>query len=246
MARTYKRDSRGRFAGGGGGGGSSRARPVTLTRRKPVSQGGGKSRGNLLKRQAVKSAQGKLAAKDPADQTIKGTLSRRSQKGAVTRAQRQLQAAQQGGSVRLKARTGVMKVGGRKARAANKKAPQTSGQSFERRMSRVTPANAEARRMRVESTAPMQFYRGRSGGKAESAFRDRVSQASYNRQVRSRLVADRARQFYGAASQFRSSFTERPRYSTRSNRGRGSMGPWSLGFESAWAGYRGRGSRKPN
>jgi hypothetical protein len=113
VARTYKRDSRGRFAGGGGG--SSRAKPVTLTRRKPVSQGGGKSRGNLLKRQAVKSAKGKLAAKDPADRTIKGQLSRRSQKGAVTRAQRQLQAAQQSGSVRLKARAGVLRVGSRKA-----------------------------------------------------------------------------------------------------------------------------------
>lgn len=115
MARTYKRDANGRFAGGGGG--SSRAKPVTLTRRKPVSQGGGKSRGNLLKRQAVKSAKGKLAAKDPADRTIKGQLSRRSQKGAVTRAQRQLQAAQQSGSVRLKARAGVLRVGGRKSPA---------------------------------------------------------------------------------------------------------------------------------
>jgi hypothetical protein len=117
VARTYKRDASGRFAGGGGGGGS-RAKPVTLTRRKPVSQGGGKSRGHLLKRQAVKDAKGKLAAKDPADRTIKGQLSRRSQKGAVTRAQRQLKAVQQSGSVRLKARAGALRVGARKMAAA--------------------------------------------------------------------------------------------------------------------------------
>jgi hypothetical protein len=242
MSRSYKRDAKGRFAGGGGGGRKS-AKPVTLTARKP----GGKNRGggHLLKKQAVKDAKAKLKAKDAADTSIKGTLSRRAQKGAVTRAANALKAAQQTGRVRLSGRSGVIRPGARKAgKKAKKKTPQTSGQSFERRMSRVTPASAEARRMRVESTAPMQFFAGRSGGKAENAFRNRVSQASYNRQVRSRLVADRARQFYAAASQFRSSFTERPRYSTRSNRGKGSMGPWSLGFESAWAGYRGRGSRK--
>ena len=52
---------------------------------------------------------------DPGDKSIKGTLSRRSQKGAVTRAQRQLQAAQQGGRVRLSGRAGVLRVGGKKA-----------------------------------------------------------------------------------------------------------------------------------
>ena len=118
MARIYHRDSRGRFASGGGGS-SSRGKPVTLARRKPVSQGGGKSRGHLLKRQAVKDARRKLAAKDPADRSVKGTLSRRSQKGAVTRAQRQLQAAQQGGRVRLSGRAGVLRPGARKAPSVN-------------------------------------------------------------------------------------------------------------------------------
>ena len=116
MARTYKRDSRGRFASGGGGGssGGRKAAPVKLTRRTPVSQGGGRSRGHLVKRAAVAAAKGKLAAKDPADQSIKGTLSRRAQKGAVTRAEKALAAAKQGGRVRLSARAGVIRPGARK------------------------------------------------------------------------------------------------------------------------------------
>ena len=118
MARTYHRDSRGRFASGGGGGsGGRKAAPVKLTRRTPVSQGGGRSRGHLVKRAAVAAAKGKLAAKDPADQSIKGTLSRRSQKGAVTRAEKALAAAKQGGRVRLSGRSGVLRVGRRATKA---------------------------------------------------------------------------------------------------------------------------------
>ena len=116
MARTYHRDSRGRFAGGGGSSSAKRGKSVTL----PARAAGGKrtTGGYLLKRQAVKDAKAKLAAKDPADQSLRGSLSRRSQKGAVTRAANALKAAQQGGRVRLQRKGGVIRPGKGGARKA--------------------------------------------------------------------------------------------------------------------------------
>ena len=69
--RTYNRDSRGRFASGGGGSTKS-------------------SGGSLSARRSLRQSRSKLAAMDPADRSIKGQLSRRSQKGAVTRANKRL------------------------------------------------------------------------------------------------------------------------------------------------------------
>ena len=77
---------------------------------------------------------------DPGDKSIKGQLSRRSQKGAVTRAQRQLQAAQQGGRVRLSGRAGVIRPGARKAAPAAVKrtmAPRTREAQVIRALTRI-------------------------------------------------------------------------------------------------------------
>ena len=112
MARSYKRDSRGRFAGGGGGGsGGSRSKSVKLPApaARKVGSKPQRRRGLLIDRGRLARSEAKLKAKDPADQTIKGQLSRRSQKGAVTRGKNALAAAEQRGRIRLGARSGVIR-----------------------------------------------------------------------------------------------------------------------------------------
>jgi hypothetical protein len=126
MARTYKRDSRGRFAGGGGGSSSGSRRTAArlpAPSRRTAGSKPQRRRGLLLQRGSLARSQAKLKGQDPADQSIKGTLSRRSQRGAVTRAQKALQAAQQSGRVRLSGRKGVIRAGKGKAEGPKKAAP---------------------------------------------------------------------------------------------------------------------------
>jgi len=117
MARTYKRDARGRFAGGGG---SSR----------PTVTGG-----SLKARSAATRARRKLAGQDPADSSVRGTLSRRNQKGAVTRTGRAARAAGQANRTKISARpAGVVgrggKVRGAKAKPAGA-APKAYGRGVD-------------------------------------------------------------------------------------------------------------------
>ena len=156
MARTYHRDSRGRFASGGGGGGGSggrKAARLPAPVRRTVGSAPPKRRGLLLQRGAVASSKRKLAGMDPGDKSIKGTLSRRSQKGAVTRAQRQLQAAQQGGRVRLSGRAGVLRPGKKSAKSVQ---PRQVGwmQSTEARADRVHDAVDRKRYANVLKAMP--------------------------------------------------------------------------------------------
>ena len=99
MARTYKRDSRGRFASGGS------------------STGGGGSKGKTLKRgrvqlaearRKVRTAKSKLAAIDPADQTIKSSLSKRAQRGAVTKAEKHLAKVKRTAIIKTRRMTGTI------------------------------------------------------------------------------------------------------------------------------------------
>lgn len=146
MARTYHRDSRGRFASGGGSGGGSggrKAARLPAPVRRTVGSAPPKRRGLLLQRGAVASSKRKLAGMDPADQSIKGALSRRSQKGAVTRAQNQLKAAQQGGRVRLSGRGGVLRAGARKA-AAPVARPQRQPLTMEQRKAKLLRVHGRA------------------------------------------------------------------------------------------------------
>jgi hypothetical protein len=80
--RTYVRDSRGRFAGTPGGGAQAKG-------------------GTLGARSSLKKSRSKLASKDSADQSLRGTLSRRSQKGAVTRGSKALKEAKASSRARL-------------------------------------------------------------------------------------------------------------------------------------------------
>lgn len=85
--RSYNRDARGRFASGGSSSGPRRG----------AAKAGG---GTLGARTKLRAAKTKLAAAGQ-DGTVKGTLSRRSQKGAVTRAQNALAKARKAARVRL-------------------------------------------------------------------------------------------------------------------------------------------------
>jgi hypothetical protein len=103
VARTYRRDSRGRFSGGGGGG------------------GGRATGGSLAARSSARRSAAKLAGKDAADTSLSGTLSRRAQKAAATRTGKASKAAQTANRAQLAGRrpAGVIgKRGGAKPEAS--------------------------------------------------------------------------------------------------------------------------------
>jgi hypothetical protein len=86
MARQYKRDARGRFASGG--------------------SSGRRAGGTLAARASLRSSRKKLAAKDSADGSLKGTLSKRAQKAAVTKGSKRLKEAKKAATVRIAGRRG--------------------------------------------------------------------------------------------------------------------------------------------
>lgn len=99
--RSYVRDGNGRFAstpGGGGGGSKGKKKAAAMTG------------GTLAKRSALKKAKAKLAAKDPADDSIKGSKSRSAQKGVVTRSKKALKAAKKESTKKLAIGTGKATV----------------------------------------------------------------------------------------------------------------------------------------
>jgi hypothetical protein len=142
--------------------------------------------------------------------------------------------SKQGGgtTARIKPATGKAKPAA--AKPAKRKTVNTSGASFERRKALAEPKVAANRRLKAEASRPMQFSGKKAGGKADQLFRDKVGQASYNRQRASEGVASRAKRFHDAASQFHSGFSSRPRYSTIRKPAK-DAGPWSLSSQSAWS-----------
>jgi hypothetical protein len=116
-SRTYTRDSRGRFASTPGSG--SRKPTGGLPKRQPRKVGSPppKRRGLVTQRAAVRRSAAKLRGNDPADQSLSGTLSRRAQRGALTKAQNRLAAAQQSGRRRIQSGVaqGVIRPGRRRA-----------------------------------------------------------------------------------------------------------------------------------
>lgn len=130
-SRTYVRDSRGRFASTGGGGGGG----------KGVKRG----RTELIRaRRSVRQARGKLAAFDPADQSNKSALSKRAQRGAVTRAEKRLAAVRKTAVIKGARVSGTISKNRRQRPAA---APA------------VTPAPAPAK-----GTAPKRIRAARPAG----------------------------------------------------------------------------------
>lgn len=127
MARSYRRDSSGRFSGGGGGGGS-----------KGVRTGGG----TLAARSSLKRSRGKLAT----NQTS-------AQRGAVTRASNKLKASKTENQRQLTAkRSGVIgkpkglkpSVTSRMAAAAATKRPAKMSKAAPNRIPKAVQAIARA------------------------------------------------------------------------------------------------------
>lgn len=208
MARTYKRDALGRFAGGGGGGGRPKARSV--------SKGA-----NRLTRDNA----GRITSVGGSGATARG--------GRLKTASGNQRATQLD---RLKGRiAGTVGRGGKVKGGARMKSPglNTSAPAFSRRLQRTDPSAAAQRRMQSEMARPMQFSGRRPGGAADRRFRDQVSTASYNRQRRSEGVAREARKLLSLASQSPSDWATRPRYSTVKRPSK--VNPaWSYSDLSAW------------
>jgi len=164
MARSYRRDANGRFAGGGsdGGkrGGSAPARPTSP--RKP--------RGLVTQRQAVAKGRQRLAAKqaDPAA----SSRSRAAQKGALTKAQNKLAAAKQSGRRRLQpaAQAGVLRPGRGGAKPAATVAAANSIKPLRRREQRLAPAGLKANAIRSYSPRTIR-------GRVDASVRQTIAKA---------------------------------------------------------------------
>ena len=85
----YVRDASGRFASTPGGG-PSKTTPASVRK---AARAAAVKGGTLQSRTSLKRSKAKLAAIDKADETLKTALSRRAQKGAVTRGQKAARAA---------------------------------------------------------------------------------------------------------------------------------------------------------
>jgi len=142
-SRTYARDARGRFASTPG---SSRKSTGGLPKRQPRKAGSPppKRRGLVTQRAAVRRSAALLRGKDPADQSLSGTLSRRAQKGAVTRASNRLAAAQESGRRRIRtaAQPGVLRSGRRTVTPATSPSNNIRGTSRRGRSPLGLRANA--------------------------------------------------------------------------------------------------------
>jgi hypothetical protein len=84
----YVRDASGRFASAPGGGKKATPSAVRKAARAAALKGG-----TLAARTSLKKSKAKLAAIDKADETLKTTLSRRAQKGAITRGNKNVRKA---------------------------------------------------------------------------------------------------------------------------------------------------------
>ena len=117
---NYVRDNSGRFASSPGGGPPKRSTPASRRAARPTVTGG-----TLGARGSLRRSRTKLAAKNPADRSLQGSLSLRAQKGAVTRGANRLGKARAASTVRMAARAGVIR-GGRKVAAKPVAAPKSS------------------------------------------------------------------------------------------------------------------------
>lgn len=114
---NYVRDNSGRFASTPGGGPPKRSTPAirraAMRKAKPTVTGG-----TLGARGSLRRSRAKLAGKNPADRSLRGTLGLRAQKGAVTRGANRLEKVRAASTVRMagKGPAGTIR-GNRKAAA---------------------------------------------------------------------------------------------------------------------------------
>ena len=153
--RTYARDARGRFASSGS----------SAPRRGAVKPGGG----TLRARASLARSRSRLAAADATDRSISGTLSRRSQKGAVTRGKKALAQARKEARVRLN--IGPKKGTIRKPKPKGRKAPPPTAPARVRQRSKAEQDQRNqiaAALKRVPKEKRAKFIKARKEMEAES------------------------------------------------------------------------------
>jgi hypothetical protein len=106
---SYVRDNSGRFASTPGGGPPKRSTPASRRAARPKVTGG-----TLGVRSSVRRSRAKLAAKNPADRSLRGSLSLRAQKGAVTRGTNRLGKVRAASTVRLAGKGAAGVIRGRR------------------------------------------------------------------------------------------------------------------------------------
>lgn len=176
--RTYNRDARGRFASG-----SSSGAP-------PIRRGAPKVTGGTLKARAgLARSRRRLAAADPADVTIKGTLSRRSQRGAVTRGKNALAQAKKESRVRLA--IGPKKGTIRKPKGGKSKAGGPVKTAIQKRADALLRVHGP--RLITEELSLRQKRRGKGGEAERRRIREDIASMTPEAQIAviKRFVAGR-------------------------------------------------------
>lgn len=260
MARSYKRDSHGRFAGGGGGSsggpkssGGKRSAPKTTSAR-------GRALQNQRRSAALVSAS--RGGAGPSAKAVRSVLTaqrarafyaatgggkkRSAVKPATKKTAKATAAAVR---ARTKAGSGVKAAEARARSSGRPKARgvagpvNTSGPAFSRRMARAETAAVSQRRMQAEMARPLQFSGRKPGGPADTRFREQLGTASYNRQNRSQAIAREAKKVLALAAQSPSDWKSRPRFSTVRNPSKTNVA-WSYSDLSAWGSSKRRARRK--
>lgn len=190
MARSYRRDSRGRFSGGGGGG------KVTG--------------GSLKARSSAKRSQAKLAAKDPGNKSLSGSLSRRAQRAAATRTGKAASAAKAANRTKLAGGRPAGTVG--KAKGAKRQgAPEAKRPGMAQGSGKLT-GKGKAPATKLPSASSDQYKYNKAGLLASPQERSRMrgrdrarekNAALADKQKAGRLKAERraARIMTSSASQ---------------------------------------------
>ena len=248
MARTYKRDSRGRFAGGGGssGGGNASAKPKASGKAsgkpkasakpkanaKPATSGK-PSGGGRKRNKSFVTTTGTFATRIRAKLAQKARTKRFSSKATGPGRDAKAEYKKRAGEARKAARSGDARSIGRTSK------PNVSFAAMERRLKKVSDSAILERREKADMLRDEMAYRSGQIPKSKKKRDDysrRSTQAEMNRRQNSLITAQRAREFLAAAAQFPSNFSLRPRYSTGSaprNRPLPSM----TSYFSAWRGY---------
>ncbi len=220
MARTYKRDSRGRFAGGGG---SSGGRPAARSAPR------GKNR-------LTRDNSGRITSVGGDGATARGGRLR-----TAAGKQRAVRTAKiKGAPASVVSRAGKLKSGSKKRISLK---PNVSFAAMERRLAGLS--KLPDRRQRMEITRDEMAYRAGQYPKSKQKRQDyfsRASQAERNRTLNTQMVAARAADFYKGAIHSASNYGSRSRYGT-GRRTIGAPPQQTFASGSAWRGYSYRPSR---
>ena len=177
---SYVRDNSGRFASTPGGGPPKRSTPASRRAARAKVTGG-----TLGARGSLRRSRTKLAGKNPADRSLRGSLSLRAQRGAVTRGANRLGKVRAASTVRMagKGPAGVIR-GGRKVAAK----PVASAQpklAAAKRIGSPRPSGTLAKSRNLKPGA----IAARKAKAAASGARGARATTNYNRAQKAALEA---------------------------------------------------------